>query len=120
MSTTGNADVENGDVEPVTFSKTIKTVIQLFTKLSGQNVKTPAAVKMRDEVCEKMDEVIQAIKSLRAIHGDDPSTSIKATIDEVSEYIKAEIKAEINEASEDIKAEIKALGDTMKDTKERT
>lgn len=98
---------ENQDVEEhVTFSKAIKMVTQMLGKLAGQNVKTPAAVKIRNEVLEEMGEVIKAIQMLRETFGNHSAASLKVSL---------------NEVKEEIKAEIKALSDSMKETmKEKT
>jgi hypothetical protein len=106
---------ENGDAEdPVTFTNAIKMLSQMCVKLGEQNVKTPAAVKIRNEVCQELADFIEVIQGLRRISRNDFAAILKPTLYEVIEDIKDEIKAEI-------KVEIKALDDTMKETmKEKT
>jgi Zinc knuckle len=77
----------------------------MHKKLCTQNVKTPAAVKVRDEVCQDMCDVLQVINILKDTFGNYPTASFETSLNEVREEIKAEIRAEI-----------KALGDEMKET----
>jgi hypothetical protein len=64
-------DGENGEKrdveEPVTFSKAIKMLSQMFGKLCDQNFKMPVAVKIRNEVCSEIGEVTKIIQILSSL-----------------------------------------------------
>jgi hypothetical protein len=100
---------ENGEKHevgvPTTFDEAIERIVQMHIKLRMQNVKTPATVKIKDEVCQDMCDVLKVIELLKDTFSNYSTTDLKTSLNEVREEIKAEIRAEI-----------KALGDAMKET----
>src|SRR5579859_505170 len=77
--------------QQATFSNVIEMLQGAYHKLQGayhklqdQNIKTPAAVKIKGDVCSEIIDAIELIKTMREEFGDNATTSLPA--------IKAEIK----------------------------
>jgi hypothetical protein len=77
---------ENNDGQhDATFSKAIKMLDDAYAKLHTQNVKTPAAVKIKTEVCKEISEVTEVILALRNIFADNATTSLTAITEQLKE-----------------------------------
>jgi hypothetical protein len=64
----------------VTFSQVIKKADDAYMKLHKQSVKTPAAVKIRDEVSLELCDIVELLKALRNTFSDTAPTSLKANV----------------------------------------
>ena len=69
----------------VTFSQVIQKAHEAYLKLHKQSVKTPAAVKIRDEVGNDLCDIVDLLKALRNTFSDTAPTSLKAIVQQLKE-----------------------------------
>jgi hypothetical protein len=95
----GENDENGGGYNLATFSKAISVLCDASDKLNNQNIKTPAAIKVKTEVLKDLNEGIELVRMLRnifsanAIAGLDTiraqMTELKASMEEVKKATKA-------------------------------
>jgi hypothetical protein len=87
-----NGENENGGNELIKFRGVIDILCNARDKLSTQNVKTPAATKIKTEVLDEMSDAIEEIRMLRNIY----TNSAIAGLDHVVKGMN-ELKASVEE-----------------------
>jgi hypothetical protein len=105
----------NGLKQHATYRDVLIMLVKAQQKLSRQNIKTAAAVRIRDEVSEEITEAILAIQQLRDTFADNAATTLQAIKDEIKELAASRItltaiEQEIRDVKTDTK-EIKASTD---------
>jgi hypothetical protein len=85
----------------VNFRVVIEKLGNAYSMIKGQNVKTPAAVKVRDEVRDELDAILIHMQHLKNIFCDTAPTSLKAIAQQLEELKTAtkELTATTKEAT---------------------
>jgi hypothetical protein len=78
-------DDGNNGKRPATFGGTIGRLESALNTLKKQNVKTPAAVQIRDEVSTVISETIEAIKELGYTFADNATETLKTLTEQIKE-----------------------------------
>ena len=99
---------ENDDLgNEVTFSNVIKRLDDAGTKLRAQSIKTPAAMKIRDEVSHELAKICDLVIILRDTFADTAPTNLKV----IAQKLK-----ELNAATKEINASTKELHASTKES----
>jgi protein-arginine kinase activator protein McsA len=64
-ATPGGENGENGEASPPSISKVINKLSGAYNKLNGQITKATAAVQIKNEVCDEVQEAINLLRQLR-------------------------------------------------------
>jgi hypothetical protein len=88
----GNNDGNNGKCH-ATFGGAIGKLESALNTLKKQNVKTPAAVQIRDDASTVISETIEAIKELRNTFADTATETLKALAEQIKEITASHLPA---------------------------
>jgi hypothetical protein len=107
-------DGENGEntnpKQDATFTGTFDLIRNAHNKLRTQNIKTPAAVKIRDEVCAELIYAMDAIEELRTVFGDNATAALKALTEQIK--LNTSCLPAIEQEIREIKADTKEIKDS--------
>jgi hypothetical protein len=84
----GEDGEKHDDGPPATFTNLMDVLQGAMNKLNKQNIKTPAAVQIKTEVCKEISNAMGLVEKLRDAFGDSAMTSFSTFRDEIKEDIK--------------------------------
>src|SRR5579862_6104522 len=88
----GEDGEKHDDGPPATFTNLMDVLQGAMNKLNKQNIKTPAAVQIKTEVCKEINNAMGLVETLRDAFGDSAMTSFSTFRDEIKQQIKEDIK----------------------------
>jgi len=92
-ATTDGEDGEKyDDGPPATFTNLMDMLQGAMNKLNKQNIKTPATIQIKTEVCKEINNAMGLVVALRNALGDIATMSFSTFKDEIKQQIKEDIK----------------------------
>ena len=80
------------DGPPTTFTSLMDVLQGAVNKLRSQNIKTPAAVQIKTEVCKEINNAICIVETLRDAFGDNATTGLSAIKEEIKRLFDQKAK----------------------------
>ena len=88
----GEDGEKHDDGPPATFNNLMDVLQNAINKLKKQNIKTPAAVQIKTEVCKEISKAMYLAETLRDAFGDNAMTGFSTLRDGIKQQIKEDIK----------------------------